>query len=102
MKLAIINGVHEDIVRLKEALSQIQERGCDEIACLGDIVGFSPQYYSYSDTKNAHGVIELVRKHCKYAVVGNHDLFALKKTPQDRTLFQYPDDWYQKTIEIFL
>jgi predicted phosphodiesterase len=99
MRLGILNGIHEDVVRLREAFLQIREWGCDKIVCLGDIVGFSPQYYGYPDTRDTHSVIELVRKNCKHVVVGNHDLFAIQKLPKDRTLFEYPADWYQKTLE---
>ncbi len=44
MKLAIITDIHEDRVNLVKALRMIEKEACDEIACLGDIVGFSTPF----------------------------------------------------------
>lgn len=94
MKLGIISGIHEDIVHLQKALVQMKEFGCEEIVCLGDTVGYSQKYYGYPETREANGALQLVRENCKYSVVGNHDLFAVHKLPQDRSLFAYPLGWY--------
>ncbi len=94
MKLGLINGIHEDIIRLTEALALLDSHGCDRIACLGDLVGYSVPYYGYLASRNAHEVIELVRTHCDYVVAGNHDLYAVKRLPHHQEIFEYPPDWY--------
>jgi len=93
VKLGIIGGIHEDVLRLKEALAVLRERGCSVLACLGDITGYGVVYYDYPDTRDAHACVQLVKENCRHAVVGNHDLFAIRKIPR-QTSFQYPDNWY--------
>ncbi|OFY23243.1 MAG: hypothetical protein A2W98_02480 [Bacteroidetes bacterium GWF2_33_38] len=95
MKIAIISDIHEDITRLEMAFRLIDKKKCDEIICLGDIVGFSDIYYNYSSTKNASECIRLIRENCKIVLAGNHDLYAIQKTPIYRANFQYPSNWYQ-------
>jgi predicted phosphodiesterase len=99
MKLGIISGIHEDIVHLRKALADMKELGCEEIVCLGDTVGYNPRYYGYPETRDANGALQLIRENCKYSVVGNHDLFAIQKLPQDRSLFSYPLNWYLLPLE---
>ena len=62
-------------------LRSFQTRQVDEIVCLGDIVGFCVLYYSYWDTRDANSVVEWVKETCPAAVMGNHDLYAVRKTP---------------------
>lgn len=94
MKIGIISGVHEDIIRLEKALTLLKKRGCDTLVCLGDIVGYSVPYYGYFNSRNAHKVVQLIKDNCKYAVAGNHDLFAVNKTPR-MSIFEYPDNWHE-------
>jgi len=94
MKVGVLGGVHEDIIRLREALALFEDRGCSALICLGDIAGYGAPYYGYPDSRDAHACVQLVREKCRYAVIGNHDLFAIKKAPQ-QTQFAYPDHWYE-------
>jgi len=94
MKIGIIAGIHEDIIRLEEALDLLSKKGCSDFVCLGDIVGYSVPYYGYPSSRSAHECIQLVRERCKYVVAGNHDLFFAKKVPQV-SLFDYPQKWYE-------
>ena len=36
MRLGLISGIHEDIIRLEAAISLLQAHNCEAIACLGD------------------------------------------------------------------
>jgi predicted phosphodiesterase len=92
MKIGILSGIHEDIIRLEEALTILKERNCDTLLCLGDIVGYSVPYYGYFKSRNAHKAVQSIKSNCKYAVAGNHDIFAVNKTPQI-SVFKYPNDW---------
>ncbi|MCF8359955.1 MAG: metallophosphatase family protein [Prolixibacteraceae bacterium] len=94
MKLAIISDIHEDVVNLKSALRKIEKMGCDEIVCLGDISGFSVPHYHFYDTRDAHSCLKLVKENCRYIVLGNHDLNAIRKTPEYSSGFDYPDNWH--------
>jgi hypothetical protein len=94
MRLGLINGIHEDIIRLEAAVELLEKQGCEAIACLGDLVGYSVPYYGFLASRNAHRVIELVRETCAYVVAGNHDLFAVRRLPRQQAIFDYPADWY--------
>ncbi|MCG8697961.1 MAG: metallophosphoesterase [Bacteroidales bacterium] len=95
MKLAIISDIHEDIDTLKVAFRKIEKHKVDEIACLGDISGFSVPYYTYYQGRNAHKCLSLIRSNCKYIVAGNHDLHAGRIVPKDCAYFDFPDNWYE-------
>lgn len=94
MKLGIISDIHEDIVRLNKALELCYKHSCDEIACLGDIVGFSLPHYAYEETRNASACIRLVRDNCSIVLAGNHDQYAIRKTPASLTGTVFPHNWY--------
>ena len=94
MKLGLIAGVHEDVVRLEQALALLKGKECDAIACLGDIVGYSVPFYGYLSSRDAHRAIQLVRRECNYIVAGNHDYFHARKIPK-HTTFAYPKNWYE-------
>lgn len=94
MRLGVITGVHEDVVRLKQAFELLRQNGCDAIACLGDIVGYSVAYYGFEKFRDAHQAVELVKQHCRYVVAGNHDLYAVRKISTRQKVFEYPSNWY--------
>jgi predicted phosphodiesterase len=64
MRTAIISDIHANLPALEAVLKNIGEQQADRIFCLGDIVGYGPF---------PNECVELVRKHCVYAVRGNHD-----------------------------
>jgi predicted phosphodiesterase len=95
MLLGILADVHEDIIRLEESIEIFNARHVDEMICLGDVVGFCVPYYSYLDTRDSNKVVELVKETCSNSVIGNHDLFAVRKTPVNSERFKYPENWYE-------
>lgn len=95
MKIAIITDIHEDITSLQNAFRKIEKAKCDEIVCLGDISGFSPNHYSYQRSRNAHECLKLIRSSCMNVILGNHDIHAAKIIPSDCAFFDYPTDWYE-------
>ena len=94
MKCGILAGIHEDIVRLQQAVNVLRQAGCELTACLGDIVGYSVPYYGFLKSRDAHRAIQVVQEQCRYVVAGNHDLYAIRKIPSHREVFDYPADWY--------
>jgi predicted phosphodiesterase len=91
MKLGIITDIHEDYISLRKALHFL-EKECHEIVCLGDIVGFTTQYYHFKP--DANECVRLIRKNCKYSVAGNHDMFAIKRLPVQSGKFKFSENWY--------
>lgn len=94
MKIGFVSDIHEDITRLKEALEILKREECDEIVCLGDVVGYSVPYYAFLSSRSGHEVIKMLKQNCGVIVVGNHDLFAICKLPQHNAGFSYPKEWY--------
>jgi predicted phosphodiesterase len=99
MKIAVISDIHEDIVSLKKALKMIEIEKCNQIVCLGDILGYPFIRGKYADTKNAAECIDLIKKNCSIVLLGNHDVFHLKKIPKYCNGFQFPSKWYEMSIE---
>lgn len=99
MKLGIISDIHEDVISLNTVLRIFEEKKCDKLLCLGDILGYDPNFYPKVKIRNASECINLIRKNCEFAVVGNHDLFAIKKLPIQTNGFSYPSNWYELNIE---
>jgi len=99
LKIAVIADIHEDIISLKKALKMIELEKCDHIVCLGDILGYPFMRATYEDTKNASECINLIRNNCSTVLLGNHDMFHLKKIPKFSSGFKFPDNWYNLSPE---
>lgn len=95
MKIAFISDIHEDIVSLRTALSNIENSDCDKIICLGDICGFSPFFYKYHNERNAHECLNVIKQNCEIIIPGNHDYYASKSLPEISPNFNFPENWYE-------
>lgn len=100
MRLGFITDIHEDVQNLEKALSILSNEKCDALICLGDIVGFTIPFYRYIETRNAEECVRLVKENCSVVVIGNHDLYAVKKVPHHKAGFNFTDDWYSLDYEI--
>ncbi|GAB4277200.1 MAG: hypothetical protein Kow0068_00200 [Marinilabiliales bacterium] len=98
MKIGFISDIHEDIISLDKAIQHFNSLDIDYIVCLGDITGYSYPHYNYKSTRDASECVNIIKKNCKHVVPGNHDLFAIKKTPSISRNFNYPADWYQLPV----
>jgi predicted phosphodiesterase len=99
MRIGIVTDIHENTAMLSEALRQASVYKCDEIVCLGDIVGFDHRFYTYTPLHSAKGCLDLVRSSCRWIVPGNHDLFAAKRVPSYTNGFEYPENWFSMDLE---
>lgn len=99
MRIALIADIHEDVVSLEKALRMIEREKCDQIVCLGDIVGYPYQRAKYESTRNASACIALIQKNCNFVVAGNHDLFHVQRIPKYAGGFKFPANWYSFSPE---
>lgn len=87
---AIISDIHSNLEALQAVLADIEKQRVSEIYCLGDVVGYGP---------NPRECIDLVMKHCKMVLLGNHDQGAMFDPegfngPAERAIF-----WTRHTLE---
>jgi predicted phosphodiesterase len=97
MKIGLITDIHENASMLRKVIDLAERHGCDEMACLGDIVGYDSRFYGYRQERSARECIRLVKASCKWIVAGNHDLFATGRLPGYTNGFEYPDGWFGMT-----
>ncbi len=64
MKLAVISDLHSNREALEAVFDHIQEQDVEEIACLGDVIGYGP---------DPEFCVDLVRGHSSWCLMGNHD-----------------------------
>ncbi|MCD6405289.1 MAG: metallophosphoesterase family protein [Planctomycetes bacterium] len=70
MRYAIFGDVHSNIEALDAVLAAIDAENCDEIFCLGDIVGYGA---------NPKECLDRIRNRQIVTVAGNHDLAAVNR-----------------------
>lgn len=70
MKIAIVSDIHSNIEALKAVLKDINQRRCDVILCLGDLIGY---YYWPEEVVNL-----LMNTPNVFAIKGNHEEMYLK------------------------
>lgn len=100
MKLGFLTDIHEDVLNLEKALSILSKEKCDIVICLGDIIGFTIPFFRYIETRNAEECVRLIKENCSVIVVGNHDLYAIKRIPKHKAGFNYTEDWYQLDYDV--
>ena len=64
MKLALISDLHSNREALEAVFDHIQSIGVDDIACLGDVIGYGPE---------PEFCVDFVRGHASWCLMGNHD-----------------------------
>ncbi|MFN3190454.1 MAG: metallophosphoesterase family protein [Aureliella sp.] len=67
MRRAIISDIHGNYEALRTVLEDIKGQNCDEIVCLGDIIGYGPDPQACLDEA----------KNFQICILGNHDLAAI-------------------------
>jgi predicted phosphodiesterase len=75
LRYGVISDVHANLHALETALRVLAKAGVDEYLCAGDLVGYGPM------PNECVAVVAELGARC---VVGNHDLIALGRLPDDR------------------
>lgn len=68
MRIAIVSDIHANLAAFEAVLAHAKSIGYDRMVCLGDVVGYGPDPVE---------CIDLVREHCEWSLLGNHDFAAL-------------------------
>jgi predicted phosphodiesterase len=86
MRSAIISDIHGNLPALKAVLERLTQENCDQIICLGDIVGYGPY---------PNECIELVKRNCRQSLIGNHDhaVLGLTSTESFNIYAKMAIDW---------
>lgn len=64
MHYAVISCVHANLEALQAVLADADQRGCEQVICLGDVVGLGPDPVA---------CVDLVRQKCAIVLKGCHD-----------------------------
>ena len=99
MKIGIITDIHENVSMLREAIRMASVHRCDELVCLGDIVGYDQRFYNFDTIRSAKSCLDLIRSNCRWIVAGNHDLYAAGRFPSYSNGFEYPPNWFKMDSE---
>src|ERR1700733_10348939 len=65
MRVAIVSDIHGNRHAFEAVLDAIEESDCEEMWCLGDLVGYGAE---------PDACVELARRHAAICLAGNHDL----------------------------
>ena len=68
MKLAVISDIHANLTALNLVLDDAKEKGIDKYLFLGDYI---------TDGEYSNEVLDIVKKHADYLVVGNREKYIL-------------------------
>lgn len=75
MHVAVISDIHGNRHALDAVLADVDDRGCEEIWCLGDIVGYGA---------DPNGCCATVQRFASVCLAGNHDLVAIGALSADK------------------
>ena len=68
MRIAIVSDIHANLAAFEAVLAHARSIGFDSMVCLGDVVGYGPDPVE---------CVDLVREHCEWTLLGNHDFAAV-------------------------
>jgi predicted phosphodiesterase len=87
---AIISDIHSNLEALQAVLEDIEKQGASEIYCLGDVIGYGP---------NPRECVDLVMKHSRMVLLGNHDQGALFDPDGFNTSAERAIMWTREQLE---
>ena len=89
MRRAIISDIHGNLEALETVLRDIESQGCEEIICLGDVIGYGPDPLACVDLA--------MKVDC--CILGNHDMAALFEPEGFSNVAEQAILWTRKQME---
>ena len=91
MRIAIVSDIHGNRHAFEAVLEAIDGSGCEEMWCLGDLVGYGAE---------PDACVALARRHAAVCLAGNHDLGVRGTLPLEEFSrgAQLAAQWTQQTI----
>ena len=91
VQVAVVSDIHGNRQALEAVLQEIGESSCEEMWCLGDLVGYGA---------DPDVCVELARKHAAICLAGNHDLVVRGELPLEEFSrgAALAAQWTQQTI----
>lgn len=89
--LALISDIHANLEALEAVLRDIATRGCDDIWCMGDVLGYGP---------DPADCIDLIERNCSVALMGNHDWAVIHSPVRFNRMAARMIEWTKKWLEI--
>jgi predicted phosphodiesterase len=92
MKIAVVSDIHGNRHAFEAVLDAIEASDCEEMWCLGDLVGYGAE---------PDACVELARRHAAICLAGNHDLGVTGALPLEQFSrgAALAARWTQETIE---
>jgi diadenosine tetraphosphatase ApaH/serine/threonine PP2A family protein phosphatase len=90
VRTAIISDIHSNLAALEAVLADIDQRNCQRIICLGDIIGYGPDPVACAD---------LVAQRCEWSLLGNHDFGVLYEPTNFNSAAEQAAYWTREQFE---
>jgi predicted phosphodiesterase len=75
MRIAIVSDIHGNLQAFESVLDAIEASDCEEMWCLGDLVGYGA---------DPDSCVELAQRHAAVCLAGNHDLGVVGTLPLEQ------------------
>lgn len=72
MRVAIVSDIHGNLQAFESVLEEVSDSGCQEMWCLGDLVGYGA---------DPDACVELAHRNAAICLAGNHDLGVVGALP---------------------
>ncbi len=91
MRIAVVSDIHGNRQAFEAVLDEIAASDCEEMWCLGDLVGYGA---------DPDACVELARRHAAICLAGNHDLVVCGTLPMEEFSrgAAIAAQWTQRTI----
>ena len=88
--IAILSDIHGNLAALKAVLKDIEDKGIEEIVCLGDVVGYGPQ--------SPECLLLMEDAMPRFTLMGNHELAMIEGAENFNPRARQAIEWTAKQV----